>query len=308
LACCARRCREFITDEEEQGLLGEAAAQLALALYAGEQEVAHERAQVSAQLATEQHRAIVEATGSWIATFDAHLRVSYWNPAAETISGYSMIEVLGSAEVWEPLFPNRRYRLRVLEEFEQVVHGGQKQALETMVVAKDGSQKLVAWSIMPLAGGGGEPVGGLLAGQDVTEQRTAWTPTRRRPKTDEAVTTANAAVLVHDLDGQFCEANELACETLGYSRLELLDMKAAEVLTLEDQSGATEWKEALLAVGRVTFETVARRKGGEVVPVEVTMHLLGNRGAWQAMDIVRQVVPQTETDVHEFEPQAESQA
>ena len=68
-----------------------------------------------------------------------------------------------------------------------------------------------------------------------------------------------------------------------------------------------EWENELLSAGRVTFETVARRKCGDVIPVEVTMHLLGNRGKWQAMDIVRELVREADPDAHEFKRQVETE-
>lgn len=281
--------RECASDQQEQALLKEVAAQLALALYVEEQEAEHERAQASAQRATEQYQAVVEATCAWIATFDSQWRVTYWNPAAETISGYSMIEVVGRAEIWEPLFPTRRYRQRVFEEFDEVLRGGGRRRLETMVVCRDGSQKLMSWSVVPLAGGTGEPMGGLLVGQDMTEQRTAWQPTRRRRRFNEIGSEADASVLVHEIGGLIREANATACRTLGYSRQELLALSAPDLLCPDERERIREWSRQLLSQGCVTFEALACRKGGDRFPVEVTMHLLGGNERRQAMDIVHEL-------------------
>jgi PAS domain S-box-containing protein len=82
---------------------------------------------------------------------------------------------------------------------------------------------------------------------------------------------AGSALLVHDLEGCLLEVNRQACETLGYSREELLQMKLGDIYTgLELADARPQWEQ--LEIGHpVTFTSIHRRKDGSVFPVEVRL-------------------------------------
>lgn len=86
------------------------------------------------------------------------------------------------------------------------------------------------------------------------------------------------AFFVHDLQGKLLDANQMACDSLGYDCGELLRMRVQDV---EAGAPAEELVRAWerLAPGRpVTFEGLHRRKDGSVFPVEVRMGLLEAEG------------------------------
>jgi PAS domain S-box-containing protein len=77
------------------------------------------------------------------------------------------------------------------------------------------------------------------------------------------------AIFVHDLEGRFVDVNRQACESLGYTRRELLGMSVADIET-EFEPGSLErlWKR--IASGPpLTLEGVHRRKDGTTFPVEI---------------------------------------
>lgn len=76
------------------------------------------------------------------------------------------------------------------------------------------------------------------------------------------------ALFVHDLDGRFVEVNLQACEHLGYSREELLQMGVADIAPGFDLAIARrKWNE-LDSGKRYRLVSTHRRKDGSVVPVE----------------------------------------
>jgi PAS domain S-box-containing protein len=85
----------------------------------------------------------------------------------------------------------------------------------------------------------------------------------------ELVEHASDAIFVHDLDGNFVDVNYQACETLGYSREDLLSMKVDEVEVNSAPGGVGGIWRQLEEGGAVTVDGSHRRKDGSTFPVEV---------------------------------------
>jgi diguanylate cyclase (GGDEF)-like protein/PAS domain S-box-containing protein len=90
-------------------------------------------------------------------------------------------------------------------------------------------------------------------------------------------------ILVHRFDddgrpGQIVEVNEAACLALGYSRAQLLAMKAEDVLAPEARAQARERALALAGSGTLAYETVQITSDMQRMPVEVTARLVDIEG------------------------------
>ena len=86
------------------------------------------------------------------------------------------------------------------------------------------------------------------------------------------------AFFVHDLEGKLIEVNQRACDSLGYTREELLSLSAVDIdLNLGSDRGAWEW-EQVVPGKPVTAEGVQRRKDGTTIPVEVRFASFDLRG------------------------------
>ena len=104
----------------------------------------------------------------------------------------------------------------------------------------------------------------------------------------------NDAIIVHTLTpdglpGPNVEVNQQACHMLGYTREELLNLSAGDVVP-ESAAGSIPEKVAeLLANGRATFETQNRRRDGSIVSVEVSAYLYSEDGQQFVVSIVRDI-------------------
>jgi PAS domain S-box-containing protein len=82
---------------------------------------------------------------------------------------------------------------------------------------------------------------------------------------------AGNALVVHDLEGRLIEVNRQACESLGYSREELLQMGVWDFVSSFDFAVAGHTWEQLESGMPTTFTDTHRRKDGSIFPVEVRL-------------------------------------
>ena len=276
-------------EEEERSFVAEVAAELALALYALEQERAHEQAQDAAREALEQYRAIVETTNSWIAACDLDLRVRFWNSAAEEMSGYSMLEVLNHDKIYGWLFPEGRERRQVMYAISRVLQSGERlKNYETVITCKDGRRRTISWAASPLRGGTGEITGGVVIGQDVTDRKRAEEAVRERDLEFAALFNSAAdQILVVDLRGRILEANRAACEQLGYTHDEMLALGPEDLDVPEEAAKVPERWDELLRTGYTRFESQHRRRDGSSFPLDINVRLIEFQGRPAALSIGR---------------------
>jgi PAS domain S-box-containing protein len=82
------------------------------------------------------------------------------------------------------------------------------------------------------------------------------------------------AMIVHDDTGRIVDVNAAACESLGYTRAELLQMDITDVEQVPDSArGVRRW-DALQTNARITVNAVHRRKNGTTFRVEARLSVL----------------------------------
>ena len=107
----------------------------------------------------------------WINMLDEEGNVTFWNKAAENISGFRAEEVVGHAQIWEWLYPDPEYRASIMSKVKAIIQSGEKvENLETQVRTKNGQYRIISWYSNSLEKNG-KMVGSIALGADVTEQR-----------------------------------------------------------------------------------------------------------------------------------------
>jgi two-component system cell cycle sensor histidine kinase/response regulator CckA len=104
------------------------------------------------------------------------------------------------------------------------------------------------------------------------------------------------AIFVHDLEGRFIDANRQACESLGYTREELLSMSVADV-EADHTAGSLQRLWAWISSGPPrTVEGTHRRKDGSTFPVEIRVGLFEAEDRPLMLALVRDISGRREAE------------
>jgi PAS domain S-box-containing protein len=130
----------------------------------------------------------------------------------------------------------------------------------------------------------------LCLARDVTQRKRAEdelraSEARFRTFVDHAID----AFFLHDEDSTVLDANRQACESLGYTRDELIGMSPADFDPDVTPAFRQEARERLDAGEVVTFETRHRRKDGTTFPVEVRIRKFPHGTRKLALSLVRDI-------------------
>ncbi|WP_440957088.1 PAS domain S-box protein [Methanosarcina sp. Mfa9] len=102
------------------------------------------------------------------------------------------------------------------------------------------------------------------------------------------------AIIIHDRDGKFLEANETSCKRLGYSKEELLQMTPYDLDAKYKKSLPKQFKR-IYRDGKATFETVHVRKDGAVIPIKLSTHIMEYDGKTMVLTVAKDMREQKRT-------------
>jgi len=100
---------------------------------------------------------------------------------------------------------------------------------------------------------------------------------------------AGDAIFIHNLTGRYLEVNRVACETLGYTREELLRMTPADLNAPEFVDQVPGRISRLREADHIFFETIYVRRDGSTVPVELNSRIIEYAGGPAVLSIARDI-------------------
>ncbi|QTA87233.1 ATP-binding response regulator [Desulfonema magnum] len=107
---------------------------------------------------------------------------------------------------------------------------------------------------------------------------------------------ASDAIFVREFDGQILDVNRIACEYLGYSREELLQMTVRDIISPEQLPFVSERTEKLRKLGHLIFETAYKSRDGEIIPIEVSARVIEYTGKTVMLTIARDIRDRKKAD------------
>lgn len=197
--------------------------------------------------------------------------------------GYSRDEIIGS---WfgDLIAPHDLERFK--ENFARFKEAGEVNELEFELKKKDGSLVAVLYT-----GRIGYDLHGKFKQmyciwEDITERRRTQETLRM---TKFAVDRASDAVFWVDPEARFIKVNEAACESLGYSREELLSMTVHDIdPQFPKEIWAKHWEESRRR-GSFTVESIQKTRDGKIFPVEIMINFLHFKGKEYNCSFVRDI-------------------
>lgn len=244
-------------------------------------------------------KSIVEHTEDAIVGLGLDGTILTWNPAAETIYGYTTREAVGnSVSMVIPPYNADEISLILawIKSGERVTH------YETLRRRKDGSVISVSLSVSPIKDAAGEVIGASSIARDITSSKKMELQIQEsEEKFREVFNNANDAIFLHDINndgtmGNFLEVNDVACQRLGYTREELLQMTPRDIDTEETTMNISSHVDKLLKEGNATFEAVNLTCDGQEIPVEVSAHIFNLRGERMVLSILRDITRRKESE------------
>jgi PAS domain S-box-containing protein len=169
-------------------------------------------------------------------------------------------------------------RPRTAEAVAVAAKGGPRYDVEYRLVRPDGDVRIVHSRGEVTWDESGRPrrLFGMM--QDITELRHAEQELRAsEARFRTFVDHATDAFFLHDDQGRVLDVNRQACESLGYSREELIGMHPRDLDAALDEVAIARLAEQVRSGETVTFDTLHRRKDGTVFPVEIRTHQFSQR-------------------------------
>jgi diguanylate cyclase (GGDEF)-like protein/PAS domain S-box-containing protein len=165
---------------------------------------------------SDRNSAVIEFSGDAIISTAPDGVIMSWNPAAETLYGYTMPEIIGRSIML--LVPEGLTDESVA--IQAKLRAGQRvENLETVRVRKDGKVITVLLTISPICGEDGEFLGASAIARDLTEEKQAARDASRLTAAEDLIRTvmgsSSFGIALAGLDGFFQVVNRSLCELLG---------------------------------------------------------------------------------------------
>lgn len=228
-----------------------------------------------------QYRQFVENSPNPIFAVDRDGLIRVWNPSAEKIFKYGR-EIIGSS--YQLLMPGEQDYSTVSTLVSQVFNRMTLSNIDITFQGADGSECISATRLYPLYDEAGDVNFCVFSNTDITERmRTEGLLRETQSRFRALVDQAADALFVYDRDGHFLDANQLACESLGYTHDELLAMSVDDICPAPRIPGDHERAWEKMEPGEhVTYESVFKRKNGESFPVELRIGII----SWDGNEVV----------------------
>ena len=239
----------------------------------------HRQAAAELRRQREWFRVTLASIGDAVITTDLEARVTFMNPVAEAMTGWTSVEAVGRplAEIFRII--NEDSREPAKNPIEQVLRDGSIVGLanHTALLSRNGREIAIEDSAAPIREEDGQIIGAVMVFHDVTDRRRAEEALRDREERLRAIVDqAAVGIAISSLAGRFEEVNQKFVDITGHPEGELLKMGFADITHPDDLAATRARVEEMLSgqTSDFTLEKRYVRKDGGIVWSRTTVTLL----------------------------------
>jgi len=237
-----------------------------------------ERKRVEKALKKSEHQwaTTLSSIGDAVIASDATGKITYMNPIAEELTGWTLSEALQKPvnEVFNII--NEHTRLQVEDPVKKVLRNGTIIGLanHTILVRKDKTEIPVDDSGAPIKDKDGKITGAVLIFRDITERRHAE---REHERLSAIVESTDDAIIGKTLDGIITSWNKAAEKLYGYTASEMIGKSILNVIP-DDRKDEFQHIMKKVSCGEKIehHDTIRLRKDGSCFDVDVTVAPIKN--------------------------------
>jgi PAS domain S-box-containing protein len=239
-----------------------------------------QQANTTLQVSEEKFSVTLNSIGDAVIATDAEGRVTFLNPLAEQLTGWTQASAAGlPVEEIFHIINQKTRRPSVIPVKEALAHGTKQSLINhTILIALDGSECAIADTCAPIRNRNGDVVGAVLVFRDVTEENAAQLALRDSASLIQTIlnTVVDGIITIHAANGIIETVNPAAERMFGCSAAELIGQKFSLLIPELDQEAhnnsleyyrASE-KERSVGLGR---DVIGRRKDGSNFPLEMAV-------------------------------------
>ncbi|MFC1906043.1 PAS domain S-box protein [Chloroflexota bacterium] len=232
--------------------------------------------------------------GKYVEVNDAFCqRVGYSRQELLKLSPWDIVENRGLARI-EQLRNDIRLKKGIVFDVTELSRDGKKTPVEiTARLLEIKNEKYV-----------------LSVSRDITERKRIMEDLRESEERYRMLFNSNNdAVMVHYMDtlgyySNYIEVNDVACQILGYSREQLLDMKPRDLVAPEKVGLLDSKNTRMFSKEKHTvFETVLMSSDGRRLPVEISSHGFDHKGRHLVIAVIRDITERKQAEMQLLEAQ-----
>lgn len=260
----------------------------------------HRRAEDALRESEEKFRSLVETTKDWIWSIDREGRITYSNPAVESILMYTPGELDGQDCFG---FMHEEDRAQVAEWLPRAM--AEKRGWSDVVVRwrhKEGTYRWLESSAVPILDEHGELIGYRGVDHDITARRRAESALQENNALLHGVfESAPDAMVVVDHAGRISRINGQAVAVFGYSRGELVEQPIEILLPERFRGRHSDHRAGYLSRPSLRpmgggLELFALRKDGREFPADIMLSPMETRQGSFVIAIIRDITARKSAD------------
>jgi len=179
----------------------------------------------------------------------------------------------------------------------KAIETGERQSTEVPYPSEHDMKGWIDLSAFPIKNERGEITGVIEYVKDISDRKRAEQAVRESEQRYRTLfDSVTDALFIHDTDGRTLEVNHVACERLGYTRAELLQLMLHDVDTPDHAEQDDRRMVTLRETGSCLFETVHQCKDGSTLPVEVNSRIIDYGGQSAVLSVARDITDRREAE------------